>query len=103
MVVECKVESERLRQWLQREQVTHFVEEDGSLVSGHGDFAGDEFDLWPDNVTLLGEGGEPTPHHYGPAMVVEYTAQWFVDAVGIPVVSHTANKLYTPTKGIPLG
>ena len=103
MVVECKVESERLRQWLQSEQVTHFVEEDGSLVSAHGDFVGDEFDLWPDKVTVLGEGGEPTPHYYGPAMVVEYTAQWFVDAVGIPVVSHTANKLYTPTKGIPLG
>jgi|TARA_R110000824_G_scaffold14905_2_gene63098 hypothetical protein len=100
MVVECKVESERLRQWLQSEQVTHFVEEDGSLVSAHGDFVGDEFDLWPSIFTWVDDGNI----HLGTeGDKVRNNAQWFVDTVGIPVVSRTLDKLYTPTKGIPLG
>ena len=103
MVVECEGAADHLAAWLQREHVTHFVEEEGSLVEAHGEFVGDELGLWPETVTLLDDDGEPTEHEYGPAMVVELTGQWFVDTVGIPLVSHTLDKLYTPTKGIPLG
>ena len=86
--------------WLQSHRVTHFVEEGGDLVSGHGVFVGDEFDLWPSNFTWVDDGNTCLGTE---SDKVHANAQWYVDAVGIPVVSHTANKLYTPTKGIPLG
>jgi|TARA_R110000824_G_scaffold15018_3_gene63542 hypothetical protein len=96
MVVECTVAELHHQgdgnvaghiEWLQREHVTHFVEDGGELVSLHGSYAGDEVDLWPSGLLLSDED----------------FVQWYVDAVGIPVLSHTTGKLYTPTKGIPLG
>ena len=67
-------------QKLQANQDTYFVEEDGDLVEGHGVFFGDEFDLWPS---------------YSDDTVSD-VAQWFTDIVGIPVVSHTDGKVYSP-------
>jgi hypothetical protein len=65
---------------LQANRDTYFVEEDGDLVEGHGVFVGDEFDLWPS---------------YSDDTVSD-VAQWFTDIVGIPVVSHTADRVYSP-------
>jgi len=75
--------------WLQGNRVTHFIEEDGELVSCHGEFVGDEPSLWP--------SGLGTEQH------VDHHAQWYVDAVGISLVSRTAGKVYMPTLGIPIG
>ena len=78
---------------LQANRDTYFVECGGDLVEGHGVFFGDEFDLWPSHhtwvhggVTHLGNAGDK----------VNANAQWYVDAVGIPVVSHTFDKVYSP-------
>ena len=81
---------------LQANRDTYFVECGGDLVEGHGVFVGDEFDLWPTNVTLLDDDGQPTDREYSPALVVELNGQWFTDIVGIPVVSRTADKVYSP-------
>ena len=109
MAVECKVAQLQCLgassladdlSWLQSQRVTHFVEEDGELVSLHGDFVGDEVQLWPKRYTWV-DGG--AIHLGSDDDKVRANAQWYVDAVGIPLASHTTDRLYTPTKGIPLG
>ena len=102
MVVECKVASLHRQRgtladdvaYLKDCEITHFVEEGGSLVSGHGDFVGDEFDLRASNFTWVDDGNTCLGTE---SDKVHANAQWWSDATGMFLVSKSANETYGPS------
>lgn len=80
-------------------EIAHFVEEGGSLVSGHGDVVGDEFDLWPSSITCNPDDGSEAwvinPRDES-SIFAQHNAQWWADATGMFLVSKSSNETYGP-------
>ena len=106
MVVESKVTSLSRKgtladdiAYLKDCRISFFVEEGGSLVSGHGDVVGDEFDLWPSSITCNPDDGSEgwviNPRDDS-SIFAQHNAQWWANATGMFLVSKSSNETYGP-------